>query len=121
MSKVRVLLTLILIVILWGGWFTKSASSQLNESRFANLEAQFYRLEVRLNQVEAQLGRIASSGSASVPRQAIITPQSQRQGRNLSIQERDKMFDRLATLVIEVREQVKSLQSRVSKLESRKK
>ncbi len=120
MSKFWMLLTLILIVILWGGWFAKSASSQLNESRFANLEAQFYRLEGRLNQVEAQLGRIASSGSASVPRQTISTPQSQRRGRNLSTQERDKMFDRLATLVIEVREQVNSLQSRVSKLESRR-
>ncbi|QDL10845.1 hypothetical protein DP113_25605 [Brasilonema octagenarum UFV-E1] len=108
-------LALFLPILLWGTVFSNTALSQQIESRFYNLEADFNRLVSRVNRIEAQLnqsGRSSPSGSAT------ITP-SPRSGRTVSPQEREKMFDRLATLVIELKQQVNALEGRVAKLEKR--
>ena len=112
-----VAIALFLVIITWGGLFSERASSQQVESRLNNLEADFNRFESRLNQLESQLSQIRQLPSPRVPATPPQSPRNPR--RNLSQQERDRMFDRLATFVIEIRDDIKKLQARVSKLESR--
>jgi outer membrane murein-binding lipoprotein Lpp len=115
MQKIKLLgLTLALAIIIWAGLFSTTASSQQIESRLNNLRADFSRMESRLNQIESQIGITRQYPNS---RTSITVPQSTR--RNLSPQERDQMFDRLATLVVELKEQVNTLEQRIAKLESR--
>lgn len=103
-------------IIFWGSFFAGTASSQLVESRLSNLESDLNRLESRLVYIESQLGR---SGS-SPPSRTTPTPSlPSRPRRNQTQQQRDQMFDRLATLFVELKEQVNTLEKRVIKLESR--
>jgi chromosome segregation ATPase len=106
----KLALILFFITIIWGGLFTYPATSQQLESRLNNLEFDFNRLESRLNQIELQIHQTSSK----LPN---IRRQSSQRG-SVSPQERDKMFDRLATLVIELKQQVQALEKRVKKLES---
>ncbi|WP_138498228.1 carbohydrate porin [Nostoc sp. PA-18-2419] len=115
MNKIKVLILAgILVVLIWGGLFSNTASSQQVESRLNNLEADLNRVESRLNQLESQLNRTGKSPS---PRTTLTPRQSTGSRQNLSQQ--GSMFDRLATLVIELKQQVNKLEERVSKLESR--
>ncbi|WP_413200651.1 hypothetical protein [Nostoc piscinale] len=107
-------IAVVLAIILWASLFSNTASSQQVESRLNNLQADFNRIESRLNQIESQLGNTRQSPNS---RTTITVPQSTR--RNLSQAERDKMFDRLATLVVELKQQVNTLEKRINKLESR--
>jgi hypothetical protein len=111
-----VALALFLVILLWGGVFLKSASSVPVESRFYNLEADFNRLESRVSRVEALLGQTGRAAPTPAP----TTPlPSNRSRRSVSPQEREKMFDRLATLVVELKQQVNKLEERVVQLEKR--
>lgn len=101
-----------LAIVLWGSFFSSTASSQLVESRLNNLESDLNRLESRLNSIESQLGRNGSS-----PRITPTPSQSSRLRRTPTQSERDTMFDNLATLVIELKQQVNTLEARVKKLE----
>ena len=108
----RLLFAGVLVVIIWLGLLSNTASSQQIESRFNNLQADFNRVNLRLNQIELRLNQ---GSQLSSPRTSITVPP----GRNLSQQEREQMFDRLATLVVELKQQVNKLEQRVSQLESR--
>jgi outer membrane murein-binding lipoprotein Lpp len=108
----RLLFAVSLVIVIWMGLLSNSASSQQVESRINNLEADFNRVESRLSRIEAQLGQTRQSPS---PR-TTLTPRSPGTRRNLS--QSDAMFDRLATLVVELKQQVNKLEERVSKLES---
>ncbi|WP_392534719.1 hypothetical protein [Nostoc sp. C117] len=115
MKKIQVLILAgILVVIIWGSLFSNTASSQQVESRLNNLEADLNRVESRLNQLESQLKQPRQSSS---PR-TILTPRQSTNSRQNLLQQ-DPMFDRLATLVIELKQQVNKLEERVSKIESR--
>ncbi len=116
MRKIGMLLLAgVLAVVIWGGLFSHPAASQQIESRLSNLEADFNRLESQINQLQSQLqGRPQSS-----PRTTLAPPQSQRSRRNLPQENREKMFDRLATLVVELKQQVNALEKRVNQLEKR--
>ncbi len=105
----------ILVIMIWLGLLSNSASSQQVESRINNLQADFNRFESRLSRVEAQLTQTRQPTSL---RNTAIAP-SATPRQNLSQQERLRMFDRLATLVIELKQQVDKLEERVSKLDSR--
>ncbi len=115
MKKIKVLVIAgVLVTIIWGGLFSKTASSQQVESRINNLEADFNRVELRLNQIESQLGKNRQSPSS----RTTLTPrQSTNSRQNLS--QPDRMFDRLATLVVELKQQINKLEERVSRIESR--
>ena len=102
-----------LAIILWASLLSGTAFSGLLESRLNNLESRFYSLESQINLIETQLNR-ASVSKLKVPNNPSL---SQRVPRSLSQSERDKMFDRLATLVIETKQDIKDLQKRVSQLE----
>ncbi|BAB76724.1 hypothetical protein ACN23B_25220 [Anabaena sp. FACHB-709] len=103
-----------LVMVIWLGLLSSPASSQQIESRLNNLQADFSRVLSRLNQIESRLNQ--NRQSASSPRTTITVPSGSR--RNISLQEQEKMFDRLATLVVELKQQVNKLEARVTKLES---
>ncbi|TWH38897.1 hypothetical protein CAL7102_08091 [Dulcicalothrix desertica PCC 7102] len=108
------MMALLLAIILWSGLFAKTASSQLIESRLNNLQADFNRLESRLANLEAQTNRtLPSPGGRTSP----TLPAPAR--RTTTQSQRDQMFDRLATLVVELKQQVSNLEQRVKKLEAR--
>jgi outer membrane murein-binding lipoprotein Lpp len=102
-------------IIIWGSLLSHPAASQQVESRLSNLEADFRRLEAQVNQLQSQRGQ----PRAPSPTTTLTPRQTQPSRRNLSQQERDKMFDRLATLVVELKQQANTLEERVAKLESR--
>lgn len=117
-KKITLLCIAVLAVIItWGGLVSAPASSQLVESRLSALEVDTNRIESRLNRIEAQLNQRGTESprapSSSPP------PSPINSGRNRRQLNRDEMFDRLATLVIELREQIRELEARVSKMESR--
>lgn len=99
--------------MIWGSLLSETAVSGLIESRLNNLEFDFNRLESQVNRIETQLNR----GSYSSPKTPNNPPSSPRRSRRVSVKEREKMFDRLATLVIEIKDDIKDLQKRVSQLE----
>ncbi len=105
-------LTTILVTISWYG-LNSAAFSQ--PSRLTNLDADVSRLESRLNRLEAQISQISRGQVSSAIASPAPSPiNSERKPPQLS---RDQMFDRLATLVVETKDQVNKLQARVSKLE----
>ena len=111
MKKLGVLLlAAILIFITWGGLISHPASSQQLQSRLNNLESDFSRLESRLNRIESQLRQSGVRVPANRSGSTDIEP------RPSQIQS-NQMFDNLATLVIELKEDVRKLEKRVSKLE----
>jgi biopolymer transport protein ExbB/TolQ len=118
-KKITLLCIAVLAVIItWGGLISAPASSQLVESRLSALEVDTNRIESRLNQIEAQLNQLRRSESPRAPSSS-PPPSPINSGRNRRQLNRDEMFDRLATLVIELREQLRELEARVSKVESR--
>jgi peptidoglycan hydrolase CwlO-like protein len=110
----KLAIAIFLAIILWGSLFSSTASSQLVESRLNNLESDLNRLESRLNSIESQLGRNPSLPKTPTP------SQSSRVRRTQTQLERSSMFDNLATLVIELKQQVNTLEARVKKLEGKK-
>lgn len=107
----------VLVIMLWSGIFSNTASSQQVEFRVNNLESDLRRLELRLNQIELLLSQKPQTPSSRITQGSPKLPNST---RNLSLLERDRMFDRLSTLVVELKQQVNNLEKRVIKLESRK-
>lgn len=112
----RLLFAAAFAIVLWMGLLSNPASSQQIESRINNLESDLNRVRSQLLQIQSQMGQTRLSPS---PRTTLTPRQPSGSSRNLSQTERDKMFDRLATLVVELKQQVNKLETRVSKLESR--
>lgn len=114
-SKKLVMLCIALIgIIAVVGLVSAPASSQ--QSRVNALEVDLRGVQSRLNRIEAQLNQSSRSGAVRVPAAA---PPSSNSGRTRQMLSSDPMFDRLATLAIELRERIDRLDARVSKLESR--
>jgi hypothetical protein len=107
----------ILAIILWSSVFSHPATSQQVEFRVYNLESNLRRLELRLNQIELSLRQNPQIPSSRISQNPV---QPQIDQRNLSQSDRDKMFERLSTLVVELKQQVNDLEKRVIKLETGK-
>jgi hypothetical protein len=107
----------VLVIIIWSGILSNTASSQQVEFRVNNLASDLRRLELRLNQIELSLSQNRQSPSS---RTTLTPPKSTNSRRDLSQLERDKMLDRLSILVVELKQQVNELTMRVTQLESRK-
>ncbi|MDJ0736043.1 MAG: hypothetical protein QNJ47_18605 [Nostocaceae cyanobacterium] len=108
--------SLCFIMMIWLCLPEYSALSQQFDSRIINLEFDINRLESRINQIELQLSQTRRLPSS---RNRNNTPSSSPRRRRMSQTERDKMFDRLATLVIELKQDIRSLEKRVTQLESK--
>lgn len=102
-------LTTILVII---GWYGLNSAAFSQPSRVTNLDADLSRLESRINRIEAQLSQLTRGQAPVSP-----TPSPINSGRRQPQLSREQMFDNLATLVVETKDQVNKLQSRVSKLE----
>ena len=98
---------LVLVIVVLQVFTPVQASSAL-ETRVYRLESENFELRSRLGRLESQIS------GASVGQTVRPNPRSNRSAPSL-----DARFDRLATLVIELKEQVDGLQARLSKLEAR--
>ncbi len=105
-------LTTILVIVSWYG-LNSAAISQ--PSRFNNLDIDISRIESRLNRLEAQISQISRGQAPVAPVSPAPSPRNS--GRRQPQLSREQMFDNLATLVVETKDQVNKLQARVSKLE----
>ncbi|MGJ3246715.1 MAG: hypothetical protein ACFE0I_11630 [Elainellaceae cyanobacterium] len=83
--------------------------------RISRLESENTRLRARINQLETQVSRISRSSGVTMP--APASPPAT--GLNDPAIASAPMFDRLATLVIETRQDVFALQDRLADLEQR--
>lgn len=85
------------------------AQSSLLDSRVSRLEADIFQLRSQINQLQAQSGR-----NNPIPnRPATTTPRINNRRSS------DPMFDRLATLVIELKERIQVLEAQVAQLRRR--
>lgn len=105
-------IAMLLVILAWINLTPEVALSQQAESRINNLEFDLRNIESRLGQIESQLGQSVRSVS---PR-TTVTPNNQVRNRQLA---RLQSFDKLANLAIETRQDLKQLEARVAKLESR--
>ncbi|GAB1540249.1 hypothetical protein NUACC21_29180 [Scytonema sp. NUACC21] len=105
---------LFLGILIWGGILSNTATSQQFDSRVSNLEADLNRLETRVIRIESLL-----SQNRRIPPTQTPPSSSSRSRTTLPLQDRERMFDRLATLVVELKQQVNQLEGRVAKLEKR--
>lgn len=94
--------------------FSHPATSQQVNFRVNNLESDVRRLEIKLNQIELLINKNSQIPSSRISQTPNKKPTSQ---RNLSQVERDKMFKRLSTLFVELKQQVNGLEKRLQKLE----
>jgi BMFP domain-containing protein YqiC len=105
-------IAMLLVILAWISLTPEVALSQQVESRINNLEFDLRNIESRLGQIESQVGQSIRSQS---PR-TTVTPNNQVRNRQLA---RLQSFDKLANLAIETRQDLKQLEARVAKLESR--
>ena len=111
-TPLLIITTTLLLIILWHQ--TKPVIAQPGvDSRVSRLEAEIMSLRGQVNQLQSQVARLSNSGG-SAPR--IEAPEPQYSPPN-SISK--SMFDRLATLVIELKERMDSIDQRVRVLEGR--
>jgi len=99
----------LVVIFLAIGFVPEMSLSQQPDARLNSLEFDFRNLESRLDRLENQLGR----SSRPTPR----TPTSENRRRDRPLTQAQS-FDNLATLVIELKQQVNKLEARVKKLES---
>ncbi|MUL38156.1 hypothetical protein [Gloeocapsopsis dulcis] len=107
-------ITAIAVIFTWSSLFAYPAASQA-QSRINALEVDLRGVQSRLNRIEAQLNRLRGVPSPRTP-PTITLPSPPGPRAQLS---QDQMFDRLATLVVEVKQQVNKLETRVAALEKR--
>ncbi|NEO33861.1 MAG: hypothetical protein F6K36_26290 [Symploca sp. SIO3C6] len=112
-----VTLTLILLV-LFSRNFTPASASQILNTRIARLESENVQLRSRISRLESRINRITGSGPR---RERVSQPQDSRSTlpsrASSSLIGDDPMFKRLATLVIELKERVIELETRLDEQE----
>lgn len=105
-------LSLLLFLLVLRGCTPVQAQTQIG-SRLSNLEISVSSLRAQINRLESQMsqqGRPASRANRSAP---AVEPKL-----NRPVYSADPMVDRLATLVIELKERMNEVEARLSKLES---
>lgn len=110
----RITLSILIIGCVWGFVLASPGRADIR------LESRVNSLEYQLRLVQSELSRLFSTvrsqpiqPSAAAPP---VTPDPSGSGAYLSL---DQQFDNLATLVIELKEDVRALQERVAALEQR--
>ena len=98
---------------------TLAQSPGLLESRIARIEAENFQLRSQVSRIESQLAQLSgrTRPQPSTPNQPV--PQISYRTNRRQVSSSDPMFDRLATLVIELKERVQSLEAQVGELKKR--
>jgi uncharacterized protein YceH (UPF0502 family) len=106
----RLLIPLVMAVIAWF-WITQTGLAQVNDIR---LESRVDRLESELSRVRSQLTRLEAQVRA--PDRAMPLPPADADlpGNELTL---DEQFDNLATLAIELKQDLRQLETKVAELE----
>ncbi|WP_228061062.1 hypothetical protein [Coleofasciculus sp. LEGE 07092] len=95
---------------------TLAQSTAAIESRLSRLEAENFQLRSQINRIESQLSSLSGRTSTQnrTPNLPVppVSPRANRQ-----ILSSDPMFDRLATLIIELKERVQVLEEQVTELQ----
>ncbi len=110
-------LVVLLVITTWGWLFPTIASSQ--SPQFNILQSEVSQIESRLSRIELQLNQLRNPRSSGATSPPPPSKPSRNQPPQPTLETREQMFDRLATLVVELKQQVNKLEVRVSKLESR--
>ena len=105
----RLLITGICVMIVWSGILLKTASPQQVDFRVNNLESDVRSLQLRLQQLELM---VSKNNQLPAANNLQISPNLR---QNSS--EQEKMFNKLATLVIELNQKINKLTIRVNQLE----
>jgi outer membrane murein-binding lipoprotein Lpp len=105
----RLLITGICVMIVWSGFLLKTALPQQVDFRVNNLESDVRSLQLRLQQLELM---VSKNNQLPAANNLQISPNLR---QNLS--EQEKMFNKLATLVIELNQKINKLTIRVNQLE----
>jgi len=111
------LTTLILVVITWQSFTPAQTASGLS-SRLSRLEAENFQLRLQLNQLESQVSNLSRIGPQRTRIQSDRSEITVAPPAPKSQAGAESQFDRLATLVIELKERIVKLESQVSQLES---
>jgi len=107
-----------LLLMLLMGCSSAQASIDLS-ARISRLESEFFMVRSQINSLESQVSRLSNridfSGISSPTEPAIIPlPQPE-----VTEYPNKEQFDRLATLLIELKEQINSLETRFDHLEAK--
>lgn len=94
---------------------TLAQSSAALESRISRVESDNFQLRSQIANLEAQVATLKGQSSSHPipirPQAPLVPPRANRQ-----VTSSDPMFDRLATLVIELKQRVQSLEAQVAQL-----
>lgn len=105
------------LVILSGRTLAQSSSAL--ESRISRLEVDNYQLRSQISRLESQLSELSGRSASQTPSPnkppPPVPPRSNRQ-----VLSSDPMFNRLATLVVELKERVQSLEAQVAELKKQR-
>lgn len=109
-----IIFAVILLTLLQKSFTPASAQAGL-ESRISRLESENFQLRAQLSRIESQLNRVAGSGSGGNRVSQPVPPVTSAPPRlAASTLGDDPMFKRLATLVIELKERVTALETRLN-------
>lgn len=95
---------------------TLAQSTASLESRLSRLEGENWQLRSQINSLESQLSQITSQLTSQTPSSNRQTAPQIPPRTNRQVSSSDPMFKRLATLVIELGERVKVLETQVAQL-----
>lgn len=95
---------------------TVAQSSASLESRLSRLESENFQMRAQLSNLESQLSTFRSQLTSQTPSSNRQTSPPVPPRTNGQISSSDPMFKRLATLVIELGERVKALETQVTEL-----
>lgn len=87
----------------------KAVSTTVMEYQIRKLQTDVYQLQREVNQLQSRRGRNNSN--------ECLECREPRQGRNRMLSG-DPMFDRLATMTVEIKQDVREIQTRLTKLEA---
>jgi uncharacterized protein YceH (UPF0502 family) len=108
------------LIIAWQSWLPVQADSNL-ESRISRLEFDNNSLRSRLSRLESDIDQLAHSAGSDLPVRIIEppseTPSTQPSEQSSVSSPSNPMFDRLATLVIELRDRIIALEEKIAELQ----
>lgn len=98
---------------------TVAQSSAALESRISRVESDNFQLRSQIANLESQVSTLRGQSSPQTPiirpQAPVVPPRANRQ-----VTSSDPMFDRLATLVIELKQRVQALEAQVAQLKQRR-